>query len=157
MFAKFFHRRHYPSWLSRARNAGHRPGRTALAQPINSVGSQHQLEGNWNDENAMQKFEHAKANASRERRDEILSGQPRPRAVELRTRPSSVDRKSGPDSTAAQQFKPREHMDKQPSERLWKEGTRFSQPFAGRQLRLYLTAAIVFLFIVALGLGLYFA
>jgi hypothetical protein len=69
----------------------------ALVQPINNVGSQQALENNWNDENAVQKFERARESASRERRDE-LSSRPRPNAVELGVGSPSADSNSKQDN-----------------------------------------------------------
>lgn len=65
-----------------------------MVQPINNVGSQQALDNSWNNENAVQKFERARENASRERRDEILSSRPRPNAVELGVGSPSGDRNS---------------------------------------------------------------
>lgn len=69
----------------------------ALVQPINNVGSQQALESNWNDENAVQKFERARESASRERRDK-LSDRPRPNAVELGGGSAFADNNSRQDS-----------------------------------------------------------
>lgn len=79
-------------------NKAYRPGSIALVQPINNVGSQQALENNWNDENAVQKFERARESASREHRDK-LSGRPRPNAVELGVGSSFADKSSRQEST----------------------------------------------------------
>jgi hypothetical protein len=65
-----------------------------LVQPINNVGSQQALENNWNDENAMQKFERATEGASRQRKDEIQANKQRPNSVELRANSKSVEQKN---------------------------------------------------------------
>ncbi|PSH70204.1 hypothetical protein CU102_03705 [Phyllobacterium brassicacearum] len=127
-----------------------------MAQPINNVGSQQALESNWNDENAIQKFERARESASRERRDEILSAQSRPHAVELRARPSSADRKSGPDSDD-NPLEPREHEAKRSPDRLRVKRNGLIQSPTSRELPRYLTGSIILLCAMALAVGLYLA
>ncbi|UXN58290.1 hypothetical protein [Phyllobacterium zundukense] len=67
-----------------------------MFQPINNVGSQQALENNWNDENAMRKFERATEGASRQRKDEIQANKQRPTSVELRASSKSVEQKNAP-------------------------------------------------------------
>ena len=67
-----------------------------MVQSINNVGSQQALENNWNDENAMRKFERATEGASRQRKDEIQANKQRPNSVELRAGSKSVEQKSVP-------------------------------------------------------------
>lgn len=55
-----------------------------MVQSINNAGSQQALESNWNDENAMRKFERAADGATRQRKHEILDTKQRPNSVELR-------------------------------------------------------------------------
>ncbi|MGH6862141.1 MAG: hypothetical protein ACRECY_17970 [Phyllobacterium sp.] len=62
-----------------------------MAQSINNVGSQQALESNWNDENAMRKFERATEGAARERKDEIQLNKLKPNSVELRANSGSVE------------------------------------------------------------------
>lgn len=74
-----------------------------MVQPINNVGSQQALENNWNDENAMRKFERATEGASRQRKDEIQANKQRPNSVELGASSKSVEQKNAPaDQDAAQ-------------------------------------------------------
>ncbi|MCO4318263.1 hypothetical protein M8997_013795 [Phyllobacterium sp. 21LDTY02-6] len=55
-----------------------------MVQLINNVGSQQALENNWNDENAMRKFERAAGGAVRSPKDATLAKKQRPSSVELR-------------------------------------------------------------------------
>ena len=74
-----------------------------MVQPINNVGSQQALENNWNDENAMRKFERATEDAARQRKDEILANKQRPNSVELRASSKSVEQKNAPADQDASQ------------------------------------------------------
>lgn len=67
-----------------------------MVQNINNVGSQQALENNWNDENAMRKFERATEGASRQRKDEIQASKQKPNSVELRASSKSVGQKTEP-------------------------------------------------------------
>ncbi len=65
-----------------------------MVQSINNAGSQQALESNWNDENAMRKFERATDGATRQRKHEILDNKQRPNSVELGAGSKSLDQKS---------------------------------------------------------------
>lgn len=64
-----------------------------MVQSINNAGSQQALESNWNDENAMRKFERAADGATRQRKHEILDDKQRPNSVELGAGSKSIDQK----------------------------------------------------------------
>jgi hypothetical protein len=82
---------HHP----RSRRQTFRPQLTTkdgfLVQSINNAGSQQALEGNWNDENAMRKFERATDGATRQRKHEILDTKQKPNSVELRADSKPLD------------------------------------------------------------------
>ncbi|MEI4483070.1 MULTISPECIES: hypothetical protein [unclassified Phyllobacterium] len=64
-----------------------------MVQSINNAGSQQALESNWNDENAMRKFERAADGATRQRKHEILDDKQRPNSVELGANSKSINQK----------------------------------------------------------------
>ncbi|MEP7456703.1 hypothetical protein [Phyllobacterium sp. SB3] len=64
-----------------------------MVQSINNAGSQQALESNWNDENAMRKFERAADGATRQRKHEILDTKQRPNSVELRANSKPLEEK----------------------------------------------------------------
>lgn len=64
-----------------------------MVQSINNAGSQQALENNWNDENAIRKFERATDGAARQRKHEILDTKQRPNSVELRANSKPLDEK----------------------------------------------------------------
>ncbi|EJN03649.1 hypothetical protein [Phyllobacterium sp. YR531] len=64
-----------------------------MVQSINNAGSQQALESNWNDENAIRKFERATDGATRQRKHEILDTKQRPNSVELRANSKPLDEK----------------------------------------------------------------
>ena len=67
-----------------------------MVQSINNAGSQQALESNWNDENAMRKFERATDGAARQRKHEILDNKQRLDSVELRASSTPLDQQPVP-------------------------------------------------------------
>jgi hypothetical protein len=140
-------------------NKAFRLGSIALAQPINTVGSQQALENNWNDENAVQKFERARESASREHRDKLF-GRPRPNAVELGVGTAFADNNFGPGTTDKDPLFFTKHT-AQPSARHRQTRTEttsvLQSPSNPHLVRYAAGPAILVCTMLLLAIGLYFA